>query len=136
MPYADPEKRKTHRREYYLRTKKQTQEYYKENKDRFAETNKKIRARNRKIINEIKVKSGCSRCGWNEHPSALEYHHLDPSAKKLAVARFVNFSYGIETILQEIDKCTLLCANCHRIVHAKGNVAESADAPDSKSGSR
>lgn len=123
MPYADPEKRKAHRREYYERTKAQAQQYYLENKTRFQETNQRLRERNRKMVNELKSKMGCSRCGWNEDPCGLDFHHTNPKTKKNTVAKLSAFSYGTETLNEEINKCVLLCANCHRVTHKRGDMA-------------
>lgn len=68
----------------------------------------------------IAYKGGkCQRCGFNEHPAALEFHHNDRSKKEFAIAEITktNFDKNPEIKL-ELDKCSLLCANCHRIVHA------------------
>ncbi len=55
-------------------------------------------------------------CGYNKCKSALEYHHLDPSKKEFQLSKAR--SRSIDKIKQEIKKCVLLCANCHREVHA------------------
>ena len=56
---------------------------------------------------------GCVLCGEKE-PVSLDFHHLDPKAKDGAVAR----QPSIARVLAEIAKCVVLCANCHRKVHA------------------
>ena len=43
----------------------------------------------RKIINDAKIDSGCTRCGYKEHPEALTFHHLDPSEKIFSVVFFL-----------------------------------------------
>jgi len=57
----------------------------------------------------------CSKCGYNKCNAALEFHHLDPSQKDKNYTnnRFLNF----EKLKPELDKCVLLCANCHREEH-------------------
>lgn len=58
----------------------------------------------------------CSECGYNKCLGALEFHHLDPMEKDFVVntsrARTLN-----EKVKAELDKCVLLCANCHREAH-------------------
>ena len=54
-------------------------------------------------------------CGYNRYPGALEFHHLDPNEKEIPPAKLNNYSF--ENAKEELDKCVLLCANCHREVH-------------------
>ena len=64
-------------------------------------------------IAELKMTRGCDQCGWKKHPSALAYHHRDPEKKTAAISRMANKNLSNENILAEIEKCDLLCANCH-----------------------
>lgn len=59
----------------------------------------------------------CQVCGYNKNISALEFHHLDTNKKEyqLDSRRFSNTS--IEKLEQELDKCILLCSNCHKELH-------------------
>lgn len=59
----------------------------------------------------------CIICGYNKYYGALELHHLDPSKKDttLSLKKTVSFS----TMKSEVDKCVLLCSNCHSEVHGK-----------------
>lgn len=61
----------------------------------------------------------CSFCGYNKCREALEFHHLDPSKKEINPSKVFSRSY--ERIIQELNKCILLCANCHRELHVKDN---------------
>lgn len=67
----------------------------------------------RKYLDDYKLDKGCEICGYKNHPAALQFDHLKPSIK--------NFNIGgrtcstIETLQSEIDKCRVLCANCHSI---------------------
>ena len=56
----------------------------------------------------------CSKCNWNDL-CGLEFHHIDPTIKKFNIAekKFVKINQEIES---ELDKCQLLCSNCHREV--------------------
>jgi hypothetical protein len=56
-------------------------------------------------------------CG-ERTPICLEFHHLDPAQKKFNVGRIINSTPSVATIQREIDKCIVLCANCHRKFHA------------------
>ena len=61
----------------------------------------------------------CSICGYSTYLGALEFHHLDPSKKDMRLSKFGRTSWekNKEKIMEELDKCVLLCANCHREVH-------------------
>ena len=68
-------------------------------------------------LQAIEYKGGkCSICGYNEFPSAMDFHHLDPKVKEFSLqrARYRPF----EEIKEELDKCILVCARCHREIHA------------------
>lgn len=56
----------------------------------------------------------CQECGWNKNPYVLEFHH-DDNNKEFTISTVMNTSW--EKIKKEIEKCTLLCANCHRTLH-------------------
>jgi len=67
-----------------------------------------------KAINYLGGK--CQRCGYDRCPSALEFHHRDPSEKEFSLGHVKTTAFN-EKIKNELDKCDLLCANCHREVH-------------------
>lgn len=76
--------------------------------------NTKIR-RYRNKIKAINLLGGkCVKCGYN-HPGALEFHHKDESTKSFNIGNVSHKSWKI--LLEEINKCELLCANCHRLEH-------------------
>lgn len=57
----------------------------------------------------------CYRCGYNENLAALQFHHIDPAAKAFGVNKILHKSWAfVET---ELQKCILLCANCHAVEH-------------------
>lgn len=47
----------------------------------------------------------------------LDYHHLDPSTKENTIARLTSNTSSVQKIEEEIGKCIVLCANCHRDFH-------------------
>jgi hypothetical protein len=65
-------------------------------------------------VDNYKMNKGCSRCGFNEHPVALEFNHIEPSQKVKTVSQLVKKGV-IKNIKAEIEKCHILCSNCHRI---------------------
>lgn len=63
----------------------------------------------------------CSRCGYNEFISGLDFHHLRDKSFNIAtlIARSARLSESQKTLLfEEVSKCTLLCRNCHNAYHA------------------
>jgi len=77
-----------------------------------------VNRRRRKITEMMLDYKGrvCSQCGYNKCTSALDYHHLDPSTKDFQISG--NWGLSWERIRAELDKCVLLCSNCHREIHA------------------
>jgi len=66
----------------------------------------------------IKYKGGrCQKCGYNRHYSALTFHHIDPSQKRYEWKQLKHLPRI--SIHKELDKCALLCNNCHCEEHAK-----------------
>ena len=59
----------------------------------------------------------CSNCGYNKCAAALDFHHLDPNQKDFEISRVKNKTIT-NIVKQELDKCIVLCANCHREVHS------------------
>lgn len=80
-----------------------------------ARSREKYRER-RGLVAKIKLDRGCSECGYDAHPAALEFHHLDPSTKKFTIGQSIS-KRDISELLDEIEKCVVLCANCHRVRH-------------------
>jgi tRNA G46 methylase TrmB len=63
----------------------------------------------------------CVVCGFDKHPKAIDFHHRDPTTKVFGIGKFINGRQCNEenqkVVLEEIEKCDCLCANCHRIEH-------------------
>ena len=65
----------------------------------------------------IEYKGGkCEKCGYNKCNGALEFHHLNPEEKDFSISTS-GTTKSFERIKKEIDKCILVCANCHREIH-------------------
>jgi hypothetical protein len=74
--------------------------------------------RKREWLNGYKISRGCSRCGYNTHPSALDLHHREPALKLDTVSQMAAKNRSWNSIYVEVEKCDVVCANCHRIEHA------------------
>lgn len=68
------------------------------------------------IIQELKSKCACAKCG-DTRGYVLDYHHLDPKQKNNTVARLTSNNSNLDKTFEEIEKCIVLCANCHREFH-------------------
>lgn len=75
----------------------------------------------RKQVIDYKLAKGCTDCGYNEDAWALEFDHL--GNKAFIISRHIQ-SYSWDKLKLEIDKCEVVCANCHRIRTKRRMVAE------------
>lgn len=64
---------------------------------------------------ELKSQMKCAICG-EERDVCLEFHHDNPKEKEFRPSRGI-YMYGKARIKRELDKCTVLCSNCHRVLH-------------------
>ena len=79
-------------------------------------SNKSVRYRNRQKQKAVAYLGGkCIKCGYNKCLAALHFHHTDPAKKDWKPSRLM--SYRWELVKEELDKCELLCANCHMEMH-------------------
>lgn len=65
------------------------------------------------------LKGGSCPCGVS-HRGALQFHHRDPAQKVDTIMKMISahpWTYSVEDLLIELEKCDLLCANCHAIHH-------------------
>lgn len=58
----------------------------------------------------------CNRCGYNGHPAAFEFHHREGHEKAFTIGMVANKSWDV--VVKELEKCELLCSNCHRAEHS------------------
>lgn len=60
----------------------------------------------------------CEICGYDKCEGALEFHHLNPLEKDFQIGDIdLSNNLNIDDLKKEVDKCQLLCANCHREQH-------------------
>ena len=84
-------------------------------------TRRKIRQRRRTtmaLVSTYKVKRGCEICGYNKCAEALDFHH-EGDDKVGNISHMAGHGYAISRILEEMKKCIVICANCHRELHAE-----------------
>jgi predicted HNH restriction endonuclease len=57
----------------------------------------------------------CQKCNGEFHPAVYEFHHTNPETKDRDPSKMLSLKW--ERVTAELDKCLLLCANCHRLTH-------------------
>lgn len=72
---------------------------------------------NRKIEAVIYKGGKCERCSYDRCLSSLEFHHTDPSQKDFEISNVNKTSFDV--LKPELDKCILVCSNCHREIHTE-----------------
>jgi transposase len=78
-------------------------------------------SRRRRRVKEILVLEAggrCCVCGYDRHPAALQFHHVDPSIKVLPVSTASANGASLDALRAEAKKCVLLCSNCHAEVES------------------
>ena len=109
MPFKDLEVRRL-RQVVYSKT------YYEKNKkDVIQKINTKKKIHKAWFVN-YKKQLACVTCGHN-HPAALDFHHVEQKKSNRKVHKLVSDGNTKKRILEEIDKCVVLCSNCHRTYH-------------------
>ena len=76
---------------------------------------KAVSARRRKFKEKAVALAGgrCQICGYAKHQGVLEFHHVDPATKSFGISGG-GYSRSWSKIREEMRKCILVCANCHR----------------------
>ena len=69
--------------------------------------------KSRIIIQDLKRDVPCMDCGGKFPVECMDFDHRDPKTKTLNIAQVSH--HGIQKILKEIEKCDIVCANCHRV---------------------
>lgn len=105
--------------QYHCRqcSKKEARQHYNENKSSYIDKNERNRETKKEWMSELKADLECQVCEESES-CCLDFHHRNPEEKDFVIAVAVNNCYSKERILQEIEKCAVVCSNCHRKIHA------------------
>ena len=96
------------------RAKEKAKEYYLKHKDKILGRQKDRHAKALEYVNSLKRESPCTDCGKCFHPVAMDYDHVR-GEKIVNIAYLVNKAFPLESIKEEIEKCELVCSNCHRV---------------------
>lgn len=107
MPYKDKEKQREAGRRWS-----------RHNRQTMNTANQKFRVRRREWYLDLKRGKACEICGESDLV-CLDYDHINPNTKTKHVAKLVVEQASKKRILDEIAKCRILCANCHRRETAK-----------------
>jgi len=83
----------------------------------YRATKKKLWDKYRQWLVDYKKKHKCSKCGISDY-RVLEFHHLESENKEFDIG-FAFGRYGFKRVKKEIEKCIIICSNCHKILHYK-----------------
>lgn len=109
MPYKD-----------IVKQKEAQAKHYRDNKEKYDEANRLCKRKRSAWFQEFKKTKSCIKCG-NSDFRVLEFHHKvrvhnGNNKDRYTVSYLLNHA-GRKRVLEEIDKCDCLCANCHKIEH-------------------
>ena len=145
MPYKDLEKRLEFHREYMREWRKKpenqerekeyrqnpvamakaregTRRYKEAHKDELNAKRRRTYAKNTKAYHEMRLRCQqylggvCVECG-EDCPVCLDFHHIDPAEKEFVVCAKISKGWLWDRLQPELDKCVLLCRNCHAVLH-------------------
>lgn len=102
MPYKDKNKLKEYKRNHAIK-----------NKDKYLAFRNDRRIRNKEFVLRVLRNNCCSDCGI-KNPIVLEFDHICESKKK-SIADLSHQGYSLKSLKDEMRKCEIVCANCHRI---------------------
>ena len=108
MPYKDKEIRKIKNKEY-------GKKYYEANKTEIIKKSATRKKLLRKKWLEFKATLSCQHCG-ETHPATFDFHHVKKDTTNKKVHKLLQFQ-NYNGAREEIKKCIVLCANCHRKHH-------------------
>lgn len=111
MPYTDKEKAKEYSRQYHLKT-------WSLRKIRHRDLKQLRRDKLSEWLRTYKANLSCEKCS-ESHPSCLDFHHINSATKEGTISNMISEGYSTKTILSEIEKCIILCKNCHAKIHYK-----------------
>ena len=97
--------------------KAQHRAHYAQNKERYKQqaldAKWQLRANALRYVMEyVSARGGCCECGESDF-RCIHFNHLDPATKQYNISNMISGGYSIAKIQQELDKCNILCANCH-----------------------
>jgi hypothetical protein len=106
MPYKDANQARQYHRKWYQ-----------QNKERVRNKQGKRRREIRTWFQDYKKTQSCTRCDEDDF-RCLDFHHRNPETKSGVISNMIwTNGWGKGRVLEEIDKCDVLCSNCHRKEH-------------------
>ena len=105
MPYKNIEDKRRAWREHYHR-----------NKVNYISRQREKRQEIREWLRDLKEGVECQKCGESD-PACLTFHHREPDEKEFTISFAINQRLSRKRILAEMEKCDVLCANCHMKHH-------------------
>ena len=109
MPYKDEQKRKECNKESNKR-------WYQQHKDEVISRRKKRQLEIHNWFRIYKSSLCCVDCGIS-HPAILQFHHRDRTEKSFTISNIVSRATSVKQITNEIEKCDVVCVNCHAKRH-------------------
>jgi hypothetical protein len=112
MPHVDIEKRKKYQARYMKEV------WYPKNKEKHISYVKRNKQRVTEFIEKYKKERSCMDCGFSgkDYPYVLDFDHLNVgTSKAFTIGSWSHSVLSVVAIEREIEKCELVCANCHRI---------------------
>ena len=109
MPYKDRDKRIEYQKEY-------GRSWYERHKEEVIERKKRRQRNIWDWFRRYKSTLYCMDCGIS-HPAVLQFHHRDRADKSFTISKIVSRATSIKQITREIEKCDVLCVNCHAKRH-------------------
>ena len=118
MPCKDREKRLQSCKRWREKNKNKLRREYQADKNGIRTRRMLQRKKNKLAYFQEKLKLECIRCGEN-HIACLEFHHIDKSEKEFNISEL--HRYTLKKIKEEMQKCIVLCSNCHKKEHWDNN---------------
>ena len=118
-------KQREYGKEHYKKNKETVdqkhRDYYKKNREkRIAHNNKRYAEMKQEFFLTYKKGKSCTSCGYNEHPEILQFHHKNKREKEFTIGNISATNRKDKALIKkEIEKCILLCPNCHFLLHFK-----------------
>ena len=110
MPYKDINKRREHHKKYMKEV------WYPKNRSKHIGYQTAIKKRIHQYIRDFKNTSKCVDCGFvgSKCPDVLDFDHVR-DLKKFNISEFKHHTNSLKRVKEEIEKCDVVCANCHRM---------------------
>lgn len=120
-------------RKYQLEHPEKTREYARNHWNKYSEEKRRgdrIRMDNHQLFLDS-LKSKCVKCG-ETRPYVIQFHHIDPSTKSFSIGHGSKYHKSKDDVIEEVNKCVCLCANCHKEFHYLYGVKSNTPVEDLK----